>query len=91
MSQIQPVFGQEKGIQLKMTVSYTPKHNGHAKNLNWTLGEKARSMLLDSNLNKNIWGKGLCAAAYLINYPPTSTVEAKTTQMWFLRNQMCLN
>jgi hypothetical protein len=39
-------------------------------------------MLLDLNLNKNMWGD--------TNRSPTSALEEKTTaEIWFIKNQMC--
>lgn len=46
-----------KGIRLSYTVPYNPEQNGCAKQLNRTLIEKGRAMLLQSGLPKSLWGE----------------------------------
>ena len=50
-------FCKEKGIQLVLTVPYTPQQNGVSERLNRTLMEKVRSMLFESKLPKSMWGE----------------------------------
>ncbi|UYV69020.1 FHDC1 [Cordylochernes scorpioides] len=74
-----------KGIILDFTVPYTPQLNGKAERLNRTLIEKTRALLLDSKLNKEMWGEATRVAAYLINRSPSNTVQTTPAQMWFGR------
>lgn len=46
--------------------------NGVAERLNRTLAEKARTMLLASNLGKRFWNKAVVTANYIKNRSPTS-------------------
>ncbi|UYV78030.1 FHDC1 [Cordylochernes scorpioides] len=75
-----------KGIILDFTVPYTPQLNGKAERLNRTLIEKTRALLLDSKLNKEMWGEATRVAAYLINRSPSNTVQTTPAQMWYGRN-----
>ncbi|UYV66504.1 K02A2.6-like, partial [Cordylochernes scorpioides] len=74
-----------KGIILDFTIPYTPQLNGKAERLNRTLIEKTRALLLDSKLNKEMWGEATRVAAYLINRSPSNTVQTTPAQMWFGR------
>ncbi|GJQ79138.1 hypothetical protein Trydic_g5391 [Trypoxylus dichotomus] len=44
------------------TVPYTPQLNGKAERLNRTLAETIRSLLIDSELEKNMWGEAAFVA-----------------------------
>ena len=55
----------EQGTKHKLTVHDTPKSNGIAKQLNRTLVERTRAMLLASNLPKNLWGYAILHANYI--------------------------
>ncbi|UYV76053.1 hypothetical protein LAZ67_13002335, partial [Cordylochernes scorpioides] len=74
-----------KGIILDFTIPYTPQLNGKAERLNRTLIKKTRALLLDSKLNKEMWGEATRVAAYLINRSPSNTVQTTPAQMWFGR------
>ncbi|GJQ87710.1 hypothetical protein Trydic_g22081 [Trypoxylus dichotomus] len=54
------------------TVPYTPQLNGKAERLNRTLAERIRSLLIDSELEKNMWGEAAFVATYLLNRSPTA-------------------
>ena len=56
-----------KGIKHQLTVHDTPEQNGVAKQLNHTLVERSRAMLLESNLPKSLWGYAILHANYLKN------------------------
>ncbi|CAM8943799.1 unnamed protein product [Rhodiola kirilowii] len=73
----------ENGIKRHLTVSYTPQQNGIAKRMNRTLLEKARCMLISSDLKSSMWGEAVICAAYLINRSPCSAIEFKVPlEMW---------
>ena len=46
----------KKGTKHRLTVHDTPEQNGVAEQLNRTLVEKSRAMLIESNLPKSLWG-----------------------------------
>lgn len=72
-----------KGIKLDYTVAYTPQLNGKAERLNRTILEKARALLFNSKINKNMWGEAVYCAAYLLNRLPTETIKFKTPyEIW---------
>lgn len=74
----------QKGIQYHLTVPYTPQQNSVAERMNRSLTEKARSMIHNANLNKNLWGEAILTATYLINITPTKAIaEHKTPfELW---------
>lgn len=72
------------GIQIQYSEPYTPEHNGVAERMNRTLIEKARSMIADSNVNKNLWGEAVYCAAYLSNRSPSRAIASNATpiELW---------
>lgn len=81
-------FCKEKGIQLLFTVPYNPEMNGIAERLNRTLVEKARTMLLASNLGKRFWSEAIQTANYIKNRSPTSAhgdqfTDKTPAEIWF--------
>ncbi|CAI6343265.1 unnamed protein product [Macrosiphum euphorbiae] len=76
-------FCSVKGIVVDYTVPYTPEQNGLAERLNRTLVERTRSLLLQSNLSKEMWGEAVLTAAYLGNRLPTHANIKKTpVELW---------
>lgn len=79
-------YCKNKGVILETNAGYNPESNGVAERINRTLMEKARSMLVDSGLEKNLWGEAVIASTYLTNRSPTSVLKDKTPcEMWFGR------
>lgn len=77
-------FCLDNGILIDYTVPYTPEQNGKAERLNRSIVEKARSMMSDSGVEKNLWCEAVCAAVYIINRSPTSALENKTpAELWY--------
>jgi hypothetical protein len=75
---------EKQGIQMECTVLYTPEQNGVAERLNRTIVEKARCMLLSSNLPKSFWTEAVTTTAFLINRSPTAALENCTpAEKWF--------
>ena len=72
----------ERGIQIDNTVPHTPQLNGRAERLNRTLMDKARALLFDSSLNKEMWGEAVRTSAYLLNRMPTETLKTTPYEMW---------
>jgi len=56
-----------KEIKRHKTVPRTPQQNGLAEQMNRTLLEWVRCMLLGAGLPKSFWGEAVTTAAYLIN------------------------
>ncbi|KAK9696682.1 Zinc knuckle [Popillia japonica] len=65
-------FCDEKGIQLQYTVAYNPELNGVAERMNRTLIDKARTILLESDMPKHFWGEAVYYSAYVTNRSPTA-------------------
>lgn len=63
---------------MECTIRYTPQQNDLAERMNRTIIEKARCMLLESKLNKDMWMEAIMAAVYLINRNPTRALKEKS-------------
>ncbi|GJQ87000.1 hypothetical protein Trydic_g12583 [Trypoxylus dichotomus] len=51
--------------------------------MNRTLLDKARTMMLGTNLPKNLWNEAILAAVYLLNRSPTSALGNTTpAELW---------
>ena len=59
-------FNDSKGIRHEKSPPYTPETNRAECEVN-TLVECARSMLIDSGLDKEVWTEIVVCAAYLLN------------------------
>ncbi|GBP60658.1 Retrovirus-related Pol polyprotein from transposon TNT 1-94 [Eumeta japonica] len=63
--------------------SYTPQQNGLAERMNRTLMERARCMLINSDLQKSYWAEAVSTAAYITNRCPTRALSYATPEeMW---------
>ena len=78
LSSKQKQYCKDKGIVIETTVGYSPKSNRVAERFNRTVVEKARSMIADSQMSKEMWGEAILAATYLLNRSPTNSVLMKT-------------
>jgi hypothetical protein len=72
----------QMGVKLDYSVKYSPQQNGKAERLNRTLFEKARAILFDSELTKQMWGEAIRVATYLYNRLPTET-SVTPYEQWF--------
>ena len=61
-----------EGIEMQLTVPYSPSQNGVAERMNRTLVELVRVMLTDSKLPEFLWEPAVAHAAYLRNMSYTS-------------------
>ena len=68
----------KKGTKHRLTVHDTPEQNGVAERLNYTLVEKSRAMLIESNLPKSLWGYAILHANYIKNRTHTRSLPDKT-------------
>ena len=64
----------EAGIKRHKTIVYTPQQNGVVERMNRTRLERARSMLSNSNLQKELWTEAVATTCYLINRSPSTTI-----------------
>lgn len=77
-------FCKEKGVVLEYTAAYTPEQNGRAERMNRTLVEKARSLIYESQLPKEMWGEAIMTALYLTNRSCTVALDDLTpTELWY--------
>lgn len=75
-------YCRKKGIKLDYTVPHIPQQNGKAERLNRTLLDKARALIIDSGLKKEMWGEAVRIAAYLVNRSPTELLTVTSNQLW---------
>ncbi|KAL7286323.1 hypothetical protein TKK_0019281 [Trichogramma kaykai] len=74
---------QKRGIELSLTIPYTPEQNGVAEQSNRHMVELARSMLSVSKMSKFIWTHACETATFLINRTGKSGVPDKTPiELW---------
>ena len=65
-------YATDKGIQLKVTMPYTPQQNGVAERKNRTIKEMARAMIIDSGLHDSKYvADALLYATFIRNRSPT--------------------
>lgn len=69
----------ERGIQIEFTTPCTPQQNGVSERMNRTMIDKARTMLLESNLLEKLWGEAVLTSNYLVNRSPTSALSENKT------------
>lgn len=75
-------FCKKKGIKVEYTVPYNPQMNGVSERMNRTLVDKARTLLLESKLPKDMWGEAIYCSAYISNRSPTASKEKTPSEMW---------
>ena len=74
------------GTKAQFTNAYTPQQNGVAERKNRTIMEKARALLLDGDLPKQLWGEAINHACNLMNCTPSPVTWGKTPyELWFGR------
>jgi len=67
-------FNQNKGFR----VHFTEQKSEVAKEMNCSLLEKVRSLLLSAGLNKSIWSEALIYGSHLLNRLPSTAINGKT-------------
>ena len=68
------------GFNHRQSTRNTPQSNGVAERHNGVIGQKARVMLIDSNLPPSLAGEALNTAVYLHNRTPSLKLSEKTHQ-----------
>jgi len=78
-------FCKARGISVSYSMPRNPSQNGKSERMNRTLLEKVRCLLLDSNLEKDMWGEALMTATHLVNRLTTSTLPKGITpaECWY--------
>lgn len=72
-----------EGIARHKTVRLTPQQNGLVERMNRTLMDKVRSILVQSQLPKNLWVETLLTTCYLLNLSPSVALDYKTPfELW---------
>eukprot|EP00253_Pinus_taeda_P034717 PITA_34717 len=73
-------YCKDAGIERHKTTVYTPQQNGVAKRMNRTLLERARCMLSNAGLPKELWTEAVATACYVINRSPSKAIDCKVPQ-----------
>eukprot|EP00253_Pinus_taeda_P017465 PITA_17465 len=73
-------YCKDAGIERHKTTVYTPQQNGVAERMNKTLLERARSMLSNAGLQKELWTEAVATACYVINRSPLMAIDCKILQ-----------
>ncbi len=73
-------YCKDAGIERHKTTVYTPQQNGVAERMNKTLLERARSMLSNVGLQKELWTEAVATTCYVINRSPSTTIDCKIPQ-----------
>lgn len=77
------IWCQRRGIKLDYTIPHSPQLNGKAERLNRSLIEKARALLFQSGLDKEMWGEAVLTATYLMNRLPSKTTGTTPYELWY--------
>lgn len=72
-----------RGIRQELTIRETPQQNGIAERINRTLAEKARALLLTSNLPIKLWDEIWRTAVYLYNRSPHRSIGGQVPHLVF--------
>eukprot|EP00253_Pinus_taeda_P016747 PITA_16747 len=70
-------YCKDEGIFRPKTAVYTPQQNGVAERMNRTLMERARSLINNANLQKELWAEAVSTACYLVNRSPLVAIDCK--------------
>eukprot|EP00253_Pinus_taeda_P007226 PITA_07226 len=73
-------YCKDAGIKRHKTTIYTPQQNGVAERMNKTLLERARSMLSNAELQKELWMEAVATTCYMINRSPSTAIGCKIPQ-----------
>ena len=74
---------ESNGVLCSQAPRKTPQLNGVAEVANRILFNKARAMMADSNLPKELWGEAVLTAALLKNLSPTKVKSSTPYFFWF--------
>ncbi|POW08747.1 hypothetical protein PSTT_07242 [Puccinia striiformis] len=63
------------GVEFAPVTPYSPEQNGKAERVNRTIGDMARTMLHESQMDVSFWGYAYQAASYIHNQIPNTKVD----------------
>lgn len=76
----------QHGVQRRLSAPYTPQSNGLAERKNRSLVEKARCLMLESQVPEALWADAIYTSNYLCNRCPAAALNGQTPfQKWFGR------
>lgn len=64
----------DSGIKRHKTCPYTPQQNGVSEQMNRTIMDKVRSMLVETGLGAEFWAEAASTAVYVINRSHVSSI-----------------
>lgn len=78
-------FCENEGISVQYTMARNPSQNGVAERFNRTVLEKARCILFEAQMKKEMWGEAVATAVYLVNRTETSCLRKGVTpaEVWY--------
>lgn len=83
-------FLAEKGCRMVTSAPSHHSQNGIAERANGVITEKARAMLIDSQLSAHLWPEAVATAVYLANRSPTSVNPDFQSPLAYLRTTLGL-
>ncbi|WIA17281.1 hypothetical protein OEZ85_014150 [Tetradesmus obliquus] len=83
MSNTVLAYLKKNGIRHEPTVTYNPQQNGMAERFNRTLMEKARAMLIEASLPKNLWAEAVNTANELYLLAPAAGLTCTPYEAFF--------
>lgn len=82
-------YAKRNGIQIEYTQAYSPQMNGVSERMNRSVYNKARALMLESNLPKNLWGEAVRCAMYQINRCPCAAINFRTpAEIFYGKNDL---
>lgn len=75
-------FCTDRGIKIEYTVPFNPEMNCISERMNRTLLDKARTILIESSLSKEMWGEAIYYSAYVTNRSPTVSCDKTPFELW---------
>lgn len=76
-------YFKDKGVLHEKTAPYTPEQNGAAERFNRTLMERARAMLFDAQLEKEMWAEAAVTANYIKNRSPSALTTQTPWELFY--------
>ena len=67
-----------RGIEMKMSATYSPQQNGVSERMNRTLLDLARAMKFEKKLPDTLWGEAVLHAAWIRNRSSTKILKNST-------------
>lgn len=78
-------FCKKKGIVIEYNIPRNPEQNGVCERLNRTILNMSRCLIMESNLEKDLWGEAVRISAYIINRLPTKATNKIPAEIWYNR------